>query len=93
MSHNCKMKQTIRHPNQTRLHYNKALLILMSCPQNQVRVAIQTILMPMGNNSRALQVHLLNQLMNLQLVLFIFVFSATWNQLIYLWLFPVTFLF
>jgi hypothetical protein len=68
------MKQTIRHPNQVRLHCNKTLLILMSCPPRQVRVAIQTILMPRGNNSRALQVHLLNQLMNLLLVLFIFVF-------------------
>lgn len=92
MSHNRNMKQTIRHPNQTRLHYNKALLILMICPQSQVRVSIQTILMLMGNNSRALQVHLLNQLMNLQLVHFIFVFSVTWNRFMNLWLLPVTFL-
>lgn len=48
----------------------------MSCPQSQVWVAILTILMPMGNNSRVLQVHLLNHLMNLRLVFFMFAFSV-----------------
>lgn len=77
MSHNHKMKQTTNHPNQTRLHYNQPLLILMSCPPSQARLAIQITLMPMGNNSRVLQVCLLNQLMNLRLVSFLmFAFSA-----------------
>ena len=60
MSHSHKMKQTINHPNQTRLHYSQVLIILMSCPLSQVRLAIQIILMPMGNNSRVLLVCLQN---------------------------------
>jgi hypothetical protein len=40
MSHNHKMKQTIRHPNQILLDYNKTQLIFMSCPPRQVTVAI-----------------------------------------------------
>jgi hypothetical protein len=43
MSHNHKMKQTFNHPNQTRLHYSQVLIVLMSCPLSQVRLAIQII--------------------------------------------------
>ena len=68
MSHSHKMKQTINLPNQTRLHYSQVLIIPMSCPLSQVRLAIQIILMPMGNNSRVLLVCLQNQFMNLRLV-------------------------
>ena len=82
MPHNHKMKQTINLPNQTRLHYSQVLIIPMSCPLSQVRLAIQIILMPMGNNSRVLLVCLQNQLMNLRLVVCLMLaFSAILNQL------------
>uniref|UniRef100_A0A0A9DWD5 Uncharacterized protein n=1 Tax=Arundo donax TaxID=35708 RepID=A0A0A9DWD5_ARUDO len=66
MPHKHKMKQSISHPSQIRLHYRQMVFMMMSCPPNQVRLAIQITLKAMGNNNRVPQVHLLNQLVNLR---------------------------